>query len=131
MNRILIVDDEPHVIRVMKLALERAGYRVDAVQNGEQAWEWLQTSQPDVLIADIQMPRIDGKELCQRIEEKMPDRQFLILVITSRTEVEHREWSRELKNTMFLEKPASMRRLLSTLDEYFDNRTAREARKIV
>ncbi len=131
MKRILIVDDEPHVIRVLKLALERAGYHVDTVQNGERAWEQLQADRPDVLITDIQMPRIDGKELCKWIEERMPDRKFLILVITSRTEIEHREWSRQLENAMFLEKPASMRRLISMLDSYFDNRTTTVAAQIV
>ncbi len=131
MKRILIVDDEPHVIRVQKLALERAGYQVHTVQNGEMAWEWLQDDQPDVLIADIQMPRMDGRELCTRIEGNMPDRQFLILVITSRTEVEHREWSRQIRNAMFLEKPASMRRLTGILDEYFRNGKIVEAKKVV
>jgi len=131
MKRILIVDDEPHVVRVLKLALERAGYHVDTVQNGERAWKQLQADQPDVLITDIHMPRLDGKELCRRIEEKMPDRRFLILVITSRTEIEHRAWSRRLDNVMFLEKPASMRRLIGMLDSYFDNIRTAVATKIV
>ena len=130
MKRILIVDDEPHVIRVQKLALERAGYQVDTVQNGQQAWEWLQSEQPDVMIADVQMPRMNGKELCQRIEETMPHRQFLIVVITSRTEVEHREWSRQLKNAIFVEKPASMRRLIGLLEEYFHTGRTAEAKEI-
>ena len=131
MKRVLIVDDEPHVVRVQKLALERAGYQVHTVPNGERAWEWLQGNQPDVLIADIQMPRMDGKELCRRIEEELPNRRFLILVITSRTEVEHREWSRQIKNAMFLEKPASMRRLTSILDDYCHNNRQVETKKVV
>ena len=56
MKKILIADDEPHVIRVLKLSLEREGYEVDAVPHGEAALERLRVSTPDVLITDIQMP---------------------------------------------------------------------------
>ena len=49
----------------------------------------------------------------------MPERQFLIFVLTSRTEVEHREWSRNIDNLLFLEKPVSIRNLVDQLDGYF------------
>lgn len=119
MKKILIADDEPHVSRVLKQSLERSGYLVDTVLHGEAALENLQQSHPDVLITDIQMPRMSGEELCRRIQQEMPGRCFLIFVLTSRTEIEHREWSRQIDNLMFLEKPVSIRRLISMLNEYF------------
>lgn len=119
MKQILIADDEPHVIRVMKMALQRAGYKVDSAPNGEAAYEWLTKNQPDVLITDIQMPRMTGEQLCKKISETMPGREFLIFVLTSRTEIEHREWTSSLDNVMFLEKPVSTRKLVQQLDEYF------------
>ena len=120
MKRILIADDEPYVMRVLKLSLERAGYQVECVNNGKLALERLHADPPDVLITDIQMPIMTGKELCARIQAELPQREFLIFVVTSRTEVEHREWSSQLSNMMFLEKPISMRNLLAKLDEYFN-----------
>jgi CheY-like chemotaxis protein len=72
-----------------------------------------------VLITDIQMPRMTGRELCERIQAEMPERKFLIFILTSRTEVEHREWSSRIDNVMFLEKPVSMKDLLARLDDYF------------
>jgi CheY-like chemotaxis protein len=119
MKRILIADDEPYVVRVLKLSLERAGYQVESASNGKVALERLHADPPDVLITDIQMPVMTGKELCARIQAELPQHDFLIFVITSRTEVEHREWSSQLDNMMFLEKPISMRNLLAKLDEYF------------
>jgi len=119
MKRILIADDEPHVVRVLKQSLERKGYQVDGVLNGEAALERIREQVPDVLITDIQMPRISGKALCKLIQAEMPRRNFLIFVLTSRTEVEHREWSQEIDNLKFLEKPVSIRKLINTLDEYF------------
>lgn len=121
MKKILIADDEPHIIRIIRLALERAGYQVDSAPNGEAALEKIQQQHPDILITDIQMPRMTGEELCKKINHEIPERKFLIVVSTSRTEVEHREWSQEIPNLMFLEKPVSTRKLLSMLDNYFSN----------
>ena len=119
MRRILIVDDEPHVIRVMKLALERASYQVFSAANGELGLACIQECDPDVLITDIDMPVMSGDVLCERIETEMPERKFLIMVLTSRAEIEHRQWSSAIPNLMFLEKPISIRRLVGQLEDYF------------
>jgi len=120
-KKIIIVDDEPHVLRVLRLSLEREGYEVESFANGEEGLEALRESHPDVLITDIQMPRMNGEQLCQIIQAEMPEREFLIFVLTSRTEIEHREWSRKIENLQFLEKPISIRNLIECLNEYFGN----------
>jgi CheY-like chemotaxis protein len=119
MKRILIADDEPHVLRVLKLSLEKEGYAVDVCANGKEALTRLEQEYPDILITDIQMPQMSGEELCHHIQAHMPDRNFLIFVLTSRTEIEHREWSREIHNLLFLEKPVSIRDLVEKLEGYF------------
>ena len=119
MPRILLVDDEPHVVRILRLALERAGYRVDQAGDGREALDYLRICEPDVLITDIDMPRMTGRELCIHIHRERSECQFPIFILTSRAEVEHREWSRALGNISFLEKPVSMRNLIARLDEHF------------
>lgn len=119
MKRVLIADDERHAIRVLSQSLEREGYQVEGVLNGEAALHRVREAPPDLLITDIQMPRMDGEQLCKQIQTEMPDRRFAILVLTSRTEIEHRQWSRAIDNLLFLEKPVSIRRLVATLSEYF------------
>lgn len=121
MGRILLVDDEPHVVRIMRLALINAGYEVDEAANGLKAIECMKAAHPDVLITDIDMPRMNGKELCMHIENTMPGRQFRIYVLTSRAEDEHRAWSGRINNLEFLEKPVSIRKLVAKLHEYFSN----------
>lgn len=123
MTRILIADDEPHVVRVLQRALERAGYQVDTVADGAAALARIHAGPPDILITDIQMPRMTGEALCQRIQQELPGRDFLIFVLTSRTEVEHRAWSREIPNLTFLEKPVSIRRLVATIEGYVQDRS--------
>jgi CheY-like chemotaxis protein len=119
MNKILIADDEPHVLRVLKLSLEKEGYAVETCANGKEALTQLEQEHPDILITDIQMPLMTGEELCRHIEQHMPERKFLIFVLTSRTEIEHREWSRDIDNLLFLEKPVSIRNLLEKIEGYF------------
>ncbi len=121
MKRILLVDDEPMVIRVMSLALKKDGYQVDVAVDGEDALAKIAASCPDVLITDIEMPRMTGQQLCQHIQETMPDRKFPIFILTSLTALEHREWSKDISNLIFLEKPISIRKLRSAISVFFDS----------
>ena len=113
MKRILIVDDHAPVIRVLKLGIEEGGYEVDSASNGAECLTKLCEGHPDFLVTDIDMPRMSGKDLCLAIEEQFPERSFPIVVLTSRTEMEHRDWTRAISNLTFMEKPVSVRRLLS------------------
>lgn len=119
MKRILIVDDEPHITRVLKLYLERVGYAVDTAQNGRVALDEILKSAPDALMTDIQMPLMTGKQLCLALEEQLPQRTFPIFVMTSMTDREHREWTQKISNLEFLEKPLSMRAMTRALDKHF------------
>jgi DNA-binding response OmpR family regulator len=121
-KRILIADDEPHMAHVIELFLKREGFHVDLVRDGQEAIDSIMASAPDVLITDIQMPRMTGQELCMEIEKRLPERAFRIIVMTSMTDHEHRDWSSQLRNAMFMEKPVSMRALVTTLSAYFAER---------
>ena len=69
MRKILIADDEPHVLRVLKMSLEKEGYAVDVCANGMEAVAKLREEEPDILITDIQMPQMSGEELCKYITQ--------------------------------------------------------------
>jgi CheY-like chemotaxis protein len=127
MKRILIVDDHPPVVRVLKLGIEDAGYEVDTAANGAECLTKLCQGLPDFVVTDIDMPRMSGKELCMAIEAQFPDRTFPIVVLTSRTEMEHRDWTRAIDNLTFMEKPVSVRRLLSHIGSCFAESESRAA----
>ncbi|MGI9273081.1 MAG: response regulator [Woeseiaceae bacterium] len=121
MKRIMIVDDHAPVLRVLRLGLEEAGYEVDAASNGTECLLKLCDGMPDFLVTDIDMPRMTGKDLCLAIEKQFPDRSFPIVVLTSRTELEHRDWTASLENLSFMEKPVSVRRLVSFIGRCLDD----------
>ena len=122
MKRIMLVDDEMHILRILKMSLEKQGFAIETHNNGRDALEALRRGFPDALITDIQMPIMSGQELCQQIQSEFPNRDFAIFVVTSRTEVEHREWSASIDNLRFLEKPVSMRKLTEVLDAHFHDK---------
>ena len=117
MKHVLIVDDEPSVARVLKLTLEKAGWQVTWAPDGQVALEWLRkaTEPPTDVITDIQMPRMNGRELVGAIEAEWPARDYPIYVMTSMTEREERHWVGALHRVHFLEKPLSPRLLVATL----------------
>lgn len=123
---ILLVDDEPHVIRVLRLMLEREGYDVASANDGNEALEKMAARRPDVMVSDIQMAGMDGRELCRTARARYPDESFPIFVMTSMTASEERAWVRELANVEFLEKPLSPRQLIARLTTYFANAATQE-----
>jgi DNA-binding response OmpR family regulator len=66
---ILVVDDEPHVVRLVKANLESSGYRVLTAADGEEAVRAVEHEAPDLVLLDVMMPRMDGYTACSRIRE--------------------------------------------------------------
>ena len=119
MKSILLVDDQPHVIRVLKMVLERSGYQVNFARNGKEALDLILKDFPSAMVTDIAMPVMSGRELCETIHQLLPDRPFPIFVMTSMTERSEREWLSPMHNIRFLEKPLSPSQLTGILDSYF------------
>lgn len=116
MTTVYIADDEPTPIRVLKMTLERNGFNVETFVNGKKALERIREAQPDVLITDIEMPVLTGEDLCKKIQDEFPQRDFPIFVVTSVTDLAHRDWAQRIAKLNFLEKPVSMRKLTADLN---------------
>jgi two-component system, chemotaxis family, response regulator PixH len=119
MKNILVVDDEPHVSLILKQFLERTGYSVNTALNGEQALARIAEKMPDVLITDVQMPKMGGLELCETIATRYPEMCQLIILMTSRTDRDIRVWAESHGHILMMEKPLSMRRLVDHLSLHF------------
>ncbi len=66
-KRILAVDDEPSIVRLVTTALSARGYEVSAAYNGEEALDKVRLEKPDLIVCDIMMPKMDGRELARRL----------------------------------------------------------------
>jgi two-component system alkaline phosphatase synthesis response regulator PhoP len=80
--RILIVDDEQHIVSLLSMTLRKEGYEIVSASNGEKALALLGAFEFDLVITDHTMPGMDGLELSNRIDESIP-----VLMITSRPQI--------------------------------------------
>ena len=78
------------------------------------------------MISDILMPELDGKALCEQTNELKKDWPFLTIMITCRVSLDEESWTREMQDTLFLEKPFSPARLVACIDQYFKFREKNE-----
>ena len=117
MKRLLVVDDEPHVARVLRVSLAKEGWQIDLAQDGQEALDAIASNPPDALITDIQMPGMGGEELCRRLHANDARPAFPVLVMTSMTARDQRSWAEELGHIEFLEKPVSPRRIATLLGQ--------------
>lgn len=117
MTKVLLVDDEPHVLSVLNIFLKKNNYEVLTANNGRQALESVINNNPDIIITDIQMPKMTGQDLCEEINSQFPESDKTLIVMTSRTDTELREWAKKHNNIIFMEKPLSPRTLVAKLRE--------------
>ncbi|MDF1512250.1 MAG: response regulator transcription factor [Anaerolineae bacterium] len=108
--KILIVDDEPPIIDVLRYNLRQAGYDVVTAWDGEQALQLAQSDQPHLIILDLMLPKLDGIEVCKRLR-KVSDTP--IIMLTARDEEIDRVLGLELGADDYVVKPFSVRELLA------------------
>ena len=116
-KRILLCDDEIHILRAAEFKLKRAGYDVRIASDGQEAWELIQQRVPDILITDCQMPRLSGFELTQRVRENPATRDLPVLMLTAKGfELSHEELAEKWNVIAIIAKPFSPRELLQTVN---------------
>jgi len=118
-KKILVIDDEVHVRRVIEIKLKNKGYEVVTAANGLEGLEIIKAQKPDAVITDINMPGMDGEALCRLTDVLKIERPFLTIVMTARISPEERNWISKLKDTQFMEKPFSPSKLLDAINKYF------------
>src|SRR2546425_11748504 len=68
-RRILLCDDELHILRAAEFKFKRAGYEVVCANDGQEGWEQIEQHRPDIVVTDCQMPRLSGLGLAERIRQ--------------------------------------------------------------
>jgi DNA-binding response OmpR family regulator len=86
--RLLVIEDEPDLAQALAKGLRHQGYAVDIAHDGLTGWELASVNEYDLLILDLNLPEMDGLEVCQRLRSGQPE--LLILVLTARSQAEER-----------------------------------------
>ena len=113
---VLVVDDEFHMCNILRRILEKEGYRVITALDGETALKVTREKNPDVILLDLVMPGIDGREVCRRVREFSPATQ--IIYFTAKVEPVDPLQLKELRREAdaFIAKPATSKQILSSVN---------------
>ncbi len=107
--RILVVDDEPAIVEMLAYNLEQAHYQVVIARDGEEAVQKARKEQPDLIILDLMLPKLDGLEVCRAIRR---ERDVPIIMLTARDAEVDRVVGLELGADDYVVKPFSVRELM-------------------
>lgn len=120
---LLIVEDDPDILRLLDTTLTFRGYRVLTARNGREGLEALQRTRPAIVIADIMMPQLDGFGLVHRMRLHPETREIPVVFITATYVArEDRDFALSIGGTRFLEKPIDLDRFLGMIAEILDQR---------
>ncbi|MDI6757420.1 MAG: response regulator transcription factor [Endomicrobiia bacterium] len=104
-EKILVVDDEEDYLHILKLLLSSEGYDVDTACDGADGWEKLKAGGYNLAIVDINMPRMDGYQLCGEIRKSETLKETPVIMLTVRSRDEEQIWGLEVGSDDYVTKP--------------------------
>ena len=116
MARILVIDDDASMRRLLTILLEEMGHVVGTAADGEAGLRQVDAVRPELVILDLNMPKLDGYEVARRLKSDESLRQIPLLALTGRTEIEDYQKVRAVGCEGFLAKPVDRDRLREKLD---------------
>jgi len=123
-KKILVADDETHILHVVSLKLRNAGFNVLTARDGQEALELAQTEHPDLIITDYHMPHLSGLELCQRLKQDPATSSIPAIMLTARGYQLDPADTQQSGILCMLSKPFSPRQLLTTVNEVLERAAA-------
>lgn len=120
-KKILLCDDELHILRAAEFKFSRAGYQVICASNGEEAWSIIEREVPDILVTDCQMPLLNGLDLARRIKDHPATNHLPVIMLSAKGFELSAEQLREEYGIMkLLCKPFSPRELFGLVENILE-----------
>ena len=116
-HKILVADDEPHILRVVKDKLANAGFTVITAANGEEALAAALAENPGLVLLDVMMPKMNGYEVCRSLRANERFAKIPILLLTARGQDLDRQMGLSAGADEYITKPFSPRQLLQIVQE--------------
>ena len=110
--RVLIVEDEPHIVESLTFVLGREGYAVSSALDGEAAVEHLRHDPPDLMILDVMIPKLNGFEVLKLAKSDPGLRRIPIIVLTAKGQAQDRRLAESIGSDGFMTKPFSNREIV-------------------
>ena len=104
-RKILITEDSPTILEILKSVLVEEGYEVIAATDGQQALELARAGKPDLIILDLLLPKVDGYKVCRMLKFDEKYKNIPIIMLTSRTNESDEKLGREVGADAYIRKP--------------------------
>jgi DNA-binding response OmpR family regulator len=121
-KKILLVDDEPDIISMLKLRLEASGYDVITAADGNTAYDKARSELPDLVILDLMLPGIDGYQVCRLLKFNEKYRRIPIIMLTAKSQKDDKDWGEKAGADYYLTKPFDAVELLDKIKELLDKK---------
>ncbi|NOZ77145.1 MAG: response regulator [Euryarchaeota archaeon] len=122
MAKIMVVDDEPDVVKLVRSALKDEGYEIIEVSSGKECLRLLETETPDLILLDVMMPEMDGWEVCRRIKDNPETSSITVAMLTVKSQDEDKITSLEdAKADWHIKKPIRVDGLRQTVRWLLEN----------
>ena len=119
-HSVLVVDDEPNIVRSLEFLMNQAGYEVRIVRDGEQALRAIADEPPDLILLDVMMPKRDGYQVCSEVRANPDWRDIRIIMLTAKGQEAEREKGIQLGADDYITKPFSTRALVRKVREHLE-----------
>ncbi|AFS78325.1 alkaline phosphatase synthesis transcriptional regulatory protein PhoP [Gottschalkia acidurici 9a] len=113
--KILVVDDEDHIVELIKFNLESNGYDVVTANDGQEAVFKSKTENPDLIILDLMLPKVDGIEVCRKIKGDPETSHIAIIMLTAKSDEADKIVGLEIGADDYITKPFSVRELIARI----------------
>lgn len=125
--KILVVDDEPPIVRLMEFILARQGHEMLVAVNGQEALDKVRTHQPDLVLLDIMMPRIDGYEVARTLRADPATADLPIIMLSAKAQEEDIQKGMDVGVNEYITKPFSPDQLVHVVGDYLSRVPGRTA----
>jgi two-component system alkaline phosphatase synthesis response regulator PhoP len=119
-KKILVVDDEVDLVETIRFPLEAEGFNVLVAYNGEDALNMARTENPDLILLDIMLPKLDGYKVCRLLKFDERFRNIPIIMLTARAQEKDRIIGMETGANEYITKPFDMDKLLERVKAYLE-----------
>jgi len=114
--KILMADDEPELLEVMSKKVREEGYIVITAQDGQEAWDKIQSDSPDIILLDLNMPKMSGFEVLRALREHPPINKWQpVIIISARGELEDIQKGLSLDAEHYIMKPCQINDVLKAI----------------
>lgn len=126
-GKILIVDDDPYTLEMISTILERKGYETKGVDRGQKALDILNSKNPDLLLLDINLPDINGFEICKKVQNLEEEKRIPVIFITGDSSRQNIQKSFEAGGADYVSKPFVIEEVLARIGMAIDNARVKKA----